>query len=158
MDAIIRPYRPADFEPVTTLWRRARVRALPEFHARKGHPAEAEREYFREVILVKDDLWAAEVNGRPAAFMAIAGDFIDHLYIDPDHQRQGIGQALIGHARRLSPSGLRLFTLQINANARVFYEKRGFVATRFGVSPPPESEPDVEYRWRLRGVTQEDSP
>ena len=29
-----------------------------------------------------------------------------------------------------------------------FYERRGFVATRFGVSPAPESEPDVQYEWK----------
>ena len=76
-----------------------------------------------------------------------ARDFIDQLYVDPDHQRKGIGSALIAHAKRLSPSGLRLFTLQINANGRAFYDNAGFVAVRFGVSPPPESEPDVEYHW-----------
>jgi len=32
--------------------------------------------------------------------------------------------------------------------ARAFYEKQGFVAVRFGQSLPPESAPDVEYRWR----------
>jgi len=28
------------------------------------------------------------------------------------------------------------------------YEKHGFIASRFGTSPPPESAPDVEYHWR----------
>ena len=32
--------------------------------------------------------------------------------------------------------------------SRAFYEKRGFSAVRFGVSPPPESEADVEYHWK----------
>ena len=32
--------------------------------------------------------------------------------------------------------------------SRAFYEKYGFTAEKFGVSPPPESEPDVEYHWR----------
>jgi hypothetical protein len=47
----------------------------------------------------------------------------------------------------LSPGGLRLFTFQRNVPARSFYEKYGFRAVRFGVSPAPENEPDVEYRW-----------
>ncbi len=80
-------------------------------------------------------------------FLAIAGDFIDQLYIDPEHQRKGIGRALIAHAQALSPSGLRLFTLQINHDGRAFYESQGFVAVRLGVSPAPESEPDIEYHW-----------
>ena len=143
----IRPYRAEDFDPVNDLWRRARVMAFPDFQARKGHPAQEDRAYFGDVISAKNAVWVAEAGGRPVAFMAIAGDFIDQLYVAPGHQRRGIGRALIAHARRLSPQGLRLFTFQSNAAGRAFYEKEGFVATRLGVSPPPESEPDVEYRW-----------
>ena len=145
---LIRRYRPGDFDPVNDLWRRARLHAFAAFQARKGHSAEEDRDYFRAVVQVKNDLWVAEVDGRPAAFMAIAGDFIDQLYVAPEHQRQGVGTALLAHARGLSPSGLRLFTFQFNTNARAFYEKHGFVVARLGVSPAPESEPDVEYRWR----------
>jgi ribosomal protein S18 acetylase RimI-like enzyme len=145
---LIRRYRPDDFDAVNDLWRRARLHAFPDFQARKGHTAEEDRDYFREVVQVKNDLWVAEVDGRPAAFMAIAGDFIDQLYVAPEHQRRGLGTALIAHARVLSPTGLRLFTFQINANGRSFYERHGFVVARLGVSPPPESEPDVEYHWR----------
>jgi hypothetical protein len=43
---------------------------------------------------------------------------------------------------------LGLFTHQRNEKARRFYEARGFVAVRFGMSPPPENEPDVRYEWR----------
>ncbi len=32
--------------------------------------------------------------------------------------------------------------------ARRFYEKNQFRVVRLGLSPPPENEPDVEYRWR----------
>jgi hypothetical protein len=38
--------------------------------------------------------------------------------------------------------------LQVNFNARAFYEKNGFVAEKFGFSDPPENEPDVGYHWR----------
>ena len=143
----IRRYEPADFDAVNDLWRRSRLRAFPDLQARKGHTAEEDREYFRDVVLVRHDVWVVELDGRVAGFLAIAGDFIDQLYVDPDHQRKGLGRTLIAHARRLSPSGLRLSTFQINHAGRAFYEGQGFVAARLGVSPPPESEPDVEYRW-----------
>ncbi|HEV8530990.1 MAG TPA: GNAT family N-acetyltransferase [Methylomirabilota bacterium] len=145
---IIRRYEPADFDAVNDLWRRARLRAFPDFQARKGHTAEEDREHFRDVVLVRHDVWVAELDGRATGFLAMAGDFIDQLYIDPDHQRKGIGRALIAHAQALSPSGLRLFTFQINHDGRAFYESLGFVAVRLGVSPAPESEPDVEYHWK----------
>lgn len=146
-DFLIRPYKSGDFEAVTLLWRRAREQALPEFQRRKGHTFAEDQAYFRDVILVNNDVWVAEVDGTPAAFMAIAGDFIDQLYVDPERQRSGLGRALLEHARSLSPEHLWLYTLQINTNARAFYERNGFCALKFGLSPPPESEPDVEYHW-----------
>jgi hypothetical protein len=30
--------------------------------------------------------------------------------------------------------------------ARAFYERHGFSVVRFGVSPAPEAEPDIEFR------------
>jgi GNAT superfamily N-acetyltransferase len=146
-NCLIRPYRSDDFETVTSLWRRAREQAFPEFQRRKGHTFEEDQAYFRDVILVNNDVWVAEVDGEATAFMAICGDFIDQLYVDPDHQRHGLGKALLDHAKSLSPEHLWLYTLQINAHGRVFYEKNGFRVIKLGLSPPPESEPDVEYRW-----------
>jgi len=76
--------------------------------------------------------------------MAMENDFIDQLYIHPDYWRQGIGKMLLDFAKER----LWLYTLQINVNARAFYEKNGFVAEKFGFSDPPENEPDVQYHWR----------
>ncbi len=155
MDLRIRKYQPDDFEPVTKLWRRAREVSLPEFQRAKGYPFEMDCAFFREHILPDNQVWVVEADGRPVAFMAIKDDFIDHLYVLPDCWRMGVGGALLAHARTLSPERLRLFTLQINLNARAFYEKNGFSAYQFGVSPPPESEPDIEYRWSLAGQKPE---
>lgn len=146
-DSLIRPYKSDDFNPVTTLWRRAREQAFPDFQRRKGHTFEEDQAYFRDVILINNDVWVVEMDGQPVAFMAIAGDFIDQLYVHPDYQRIGLGKSLIAHARILSPEHLWLYTLQINTNGRAFYEKNGFRIVKLGISPPPESEPDVEYHW-----------
>ena len=142
---LIRPYKSDDFAAITSLWRRAREQAFPDFQRRKGHTFEEDQAYFRDVILVNNDVWVAELDGVVIAFLSIAGDFIDQLYVDPNYQRRGLGRALLGHARSLSPEHLWLYTLQINTNGRAFYEKNGFYAVKLGVSPPPESEPDVEY-------------
>jgi putative acetyltransferase len=144
----IRKYRPEDFDPVTILWRIAREKSLPEFQRAKGHFFYEDQDYFRDHILEEDKLWVAEMDHRPVAFMAIRDEFIDQLYVHPDYQNRGIGKALLDHARQFSPDHLWLYTLQININACAFYEKNGFVAEKFGISPPPESEPDVEYHWR----------
>lgn len=145
---IIREYRDENFNAVTILWRISREKSLPEFQRGKGHFFYEDQDYFRDQILTKNDVWVVEMNNQPVALMAMENDFIDQLYIHPDYQRRGIGEALLNFARGQSPQHLWLYTLQINIPARAFYEKNGFIAEKFGVSPPPESEPDVEYHWR----------
>jgi ribosomal protein S18 acetylase RimI-like enzyme len=145
---VIREYQPEDFDPVTILWRISREKSLPEFQRAKGHFFYEDRDFFRQHILTRNTVWVAEMDYLPVAFLAMHDEFIDHLYVDPQYQHRGIGKALLEHARQLSPDHLWLYTLQINTNARAFYEKNGFVAEKFGISPPPEEEPDVEYHWR----------
>jgi ribosomal protein S18 acetylase RimI-like enzyme len=145
---IIRDYRPEDFDAVTILWRVAREKSLPEFQRAKGHFFYEDRDYFRDHVLLENQVFVVESAEVPVAFMAMRAEFIDHLYVHPDFQNRGIGKMLLDYARQLSPGHVWLYTLQINMNARAFYEKNGFTAEKFGVSPPPESEPDVEYHWR----------
>jgi GNAT superfamily N-acetyltransferase len=147
-DFIIREYKPEDFDAVTILWRVSREKSLPEFQREKGHFFYEDQEYFQNQILRKNKIWVVEMRKCSIAFMAMEYDFIDQLYVHPDHWRRGIGEALLGFARERYPEHLWLYTLQVNVNARAFYEKNGFLAEKFGVSPPPESEPDVEYHWR----------
>src|SRR3712207_552253 len=103
--------------------------------------------FFREVILPRSSIWVTERDRAITAFLAIEGSYVDRLYVHPTHQRYGAGSALIAQAKALSPEGVQLHTHQKNSQARAFYEKHGFRAVKFGISPPPESEPDVEYHW-----------
>jgi GNAT superfamily N-acetyltransferase len=150
MASSIREFCEEDFEAVTRLWRAARELAFPDFQREKGHTFAEDCDYFRNVILQNNDIWVAEADGRVAGFLAIAGDFVDQLFVHPDFQRRGVGKGLLDHAKHLSPEHLFLYMCQVNTTGRAFYEKNSFVAVRFGVSPAPESEPDVEYHWRER--------
>ena len=145
---VIREYEPADFDALTILWRIARERSMPEFQLRKGHFFYEDRDYFQNQILMRNMVWAATVGELPVGFIAMKNDLIDQLYVHPNHWRKGIGRSLLDFAKTRCPDHLWLYTLQINANARAFYEKNGFIAEKFGFSPPPENEPDVEYHWR----------
>ena len=144
----IRAYGPVDFDVVTILWRLTREKSLPDFQRLKGHFFYEDRDYFREHILADDEVWVKESGGKIAAFMAMRNDLIDHLYVHPDAWRRGLGRELLAFARRRSRGHLWLYTLQVNLPARLFYEKNGFKVEKLGMSPPPESEPDVEYHWR----------
>ncbi|MEP6895832.1 MAG: GNAT family N-acetyltransferase [Chloroflexota bacterium] len=144
----IREYRADDFDAVTILWRISREKSLPDFQLEKGHFFYEDRAYFRNHVLKENQIWVVTIADHPVAFMAMNQEFVDQLYIHPNYWRQGIGNALLNFARTQSPEHVWLYTLQVNVNARAFYEKNGFVAEKFGVSPAPESEPDVEYHWR----------
>lgn len=149
-DLLMREYRDEDFDAVTILWRVARERLLPEGETDTGHNFYEDQAYFRNEILKKNQVWVVEIDHRPAAFMAMENDFIDQLYVHPKAQRCGIGKALLAFARSKSPEHLWLYTLQSNVNAQAFYEKNGFVAEKYGISP--ENEPDVEYHWRKSSI------
>jgi len=144
----IRFYSPSDFDVVTLLWRRAREIAFPEFQRTKGHSFEEDRAYFQNIILQETDVWIVEIDLTIVGFIAIREEFIEQFFVSPDYQRQGVGRFLLAHAQSLSPKYLWLYTFQFNTNGRAFYEKNGFVATKFGVSPEPELEPNMLFEWK----------
>lgn len=143
----IRTYGAADEQAVAQVWYRsgkAEYTYLPDFQALDEHTA---REVFRDIVQ-RNDVWVVRLGDVEVAFLAMTGSYIDRLYVLPEYQRRGIGKRLLAFARERSPAGLELHTHQQNRNARTLYEAQGFVAVRFGVSPPPENVPDVEYHWR----------
>ena len=148
MTAEIRPYREPDEADVVGVWHRAGVAAYTYLPTWQAFTMEQASVVFREVILPRCRLWVGDRDGRVVAFLAMRASYIDRLYVDPPEQRHGWGTRLLEHARALSPGGLELHTHVENHGARALYERHGFVAVRFGVSPPPESAPDVEYHWR----------
>jgi len=147
----IRRMAPSELEAVVRLWRRSREEAQPALEARMGHTPDDDLRFFRDTVARDHEVWVAVSDGSLLGLLALAGDRVDQLHVEPAAQGRGVGTALLAHARALSPRGLRLFTHLGNARARTFYERRGFRAVRFGTSPPPESEPDVLYAWTPEG-------
>ena len=145
---IIRQIRDEDIADVVGVWHRAGIAAytyLPTWQAMTIVTADR---VFRNVIQPNCDIWVGMSDERVVAYLALNKSYIDRLYVDPGAWRQGWGTRLVDLAKRLSPDGLELHTHQENYAARALYERHGFTAVKFGVSPPPESAPDVEYHWR----------
>ena len=133
---------------VVELWHDTKRHAYPYLPLEQRRTLLEDSDFFHQNLLPRFEIWVAEQQGRLAGFLAIRASYIDRLYVLPEVQRLGIGTALLRLAMSLSPDGLELHTHQKNLVARRFYERHGFRAIRFGVSPPPENEPDVEYHWR----------
>ena len=137
-----------DLETVVRVWYTSGRMAYTFIESWQRFTLDQARSVFRQQIAPLCEVWVAETENGIVGYLALKGSYIDRLYVSPHHQRRGIGTVLLKHAMERSPAALELHTHQKNAQARVFYEKHGFVPIKYGISPPPENEPDVEYHWR----------
>lgn len=111
------------------------------------HTPDEDRGYWAGHLFKACEIWGAEHDGNLLGVIAFQKDWIDQLYILPEAQGQGIGSMLLDIAKAVHPE-LRLWTFQHNAEARRFYEARGFAAIeKTNGSGNEEKEPDVLYRW-----------
>jgi GNAT superfamily N-acetyltransferase len=120
----LRPLQAADLDAIARVhWRACRI--AYRFMSWSYDEVEVRRWYAGQ--LAQWD-WGrvARVGGDVAGYLAAIGPHIDQLFVDPDHQRAGIGSALLGAmlARRLRPATPQVYAL--NAPARAFYERFGF--------------------------------
>lgn len=139
---------PADAGAIARLHRhvmRVSLPYLPELHT-----AEEDLWFFSERLLPENEVWVAEAEGAVCGYIAFKPGWINHLYIHPDHQGQGMGDALL--AKALSDGTPReLWTFQQNTRARAFYEARGFSLVRLTDGADNEEKtPDALYAWPSR--------
>jgi GNAT superfamily N-acetyltransferase len=144
----LRGFEPGDVERVVAVWNATKRDTYDFLPAERTRTIDEDRAFFTAHVAPRCALFVAGVEQEIDGFLALAGSYVDRLYVLPARQRCGVGARLLAHAKSLAPSGLELHTHQRNGKARAFYEKHGFAAVRFGTSPPPECEPDVLYRWR----------
>ena len=144
----IRKFQPADEADVVEVWHRAGIAAYTFLPTWQAFTLEQARWVFDRIIRPNCAIWVAMVDKRVVAYLAMKGTYIDRLYVDPLQWRKGWGAQLVNFAKQVSPRGLELPTHQENRAARALYEGHGFRAVKLGLSPPPESAPDVEYQWR----------
>ncbi len=144
----IRPFEDEDELAVIGVWHRSGLAAYQFLPTWQALTLERAGEIFRKVIRPRCNISVGTRNEHVVAFLAMNGSYIDRMFVDPAEWRKGWGTRLVLLAKTLRPDGLELHTHQENRAARHLYEKHGFRAVKFGVSPPPESAPDVEYHWR----------
>ena len=74
-------------------------------------------------------VWCATLDDRIVGFYAITGADgfeLDHLWVEPDHHRRGIGTTLLQHAiQRARREGATLLRIVAEPHAAPFYEKHG---------------------------------
>jgi GNAT superfamily N-acetyltransferase len=147
-DALVRPFEDRDEAAVVLVWHRSGQAAYPYLPSWQAFTLEHAGKVFHDVIRPRCDIWVGTRHERVVAFLAMAGSYVDRMYVDPTEWRKGWGTRFVLLAKRLRPGGLELHTHEENHAARRLYERHGFRAVKFGLSPPPENAPDVEYHWR----------
>ena len=139
--------RAEDAPAVAAIHLAARQQAMPHLH--RAHTDDETRDYFARVVADRPQAWwTVRQQGNVVAYMLIDGESLDHLYVSPHWQGQGLGSALLGKAKALSPRRLILWTFQRNDRACAFYEARGFRSIKQTNGENEEREPDMQYEWR----------
>lgn len=103
---------------------------------------------FYRVVFTKGPIWGAFDGDVLVGHLALEPGWIEHLYVEPEHQGRGVGRGLLAIAMR-EQGDLQLWTYRANARARQLYERHGFVAEEYGFDPEhADRVPNVRYRWR----------
>ena len=118
----------------TTAW-------MPRIHSR------AEDLGFAGAMI--DRGWVIVADAPPVVgFLARDGEEVHALYLARAARGQGIGKALLDHAKA-SSARLRLWTFRANAGARRFYAREGFAeGRRTDGADNDEKLPDLQLSWQ----------
>jgi ribosomal protein S18 acetylase RimI-like enzyme len=128
---LIRSATAADVDRVTRVVRVAYSHYISRI-GRRPRPMDAD--YAR--LAAEGKVWIAENHEIVGVIVLSTGhDYvqIENLAVDPSHQGQGTGQALLTfaeqHAARLGLSEIRLYTHALMTENRAYYQRRGFSET-----------------------------
>ena len=129
MTLIIRKYTASDLQKVLSAWENASNLAHPflstDFQDKVRHD-------IPKLYLPNAETWVAEINGDVVGFIAILGNEIGALFVEPVFHGNGIGKALMDKAIDLYEKvELEVFTA--NAIGRKFYARYGFEYASEGV-------------------------
>jgi ribosomal protein S18 acetylase RimI-like enzyme len=142
IDITLRPAAASDATAIAIIMRAAlgSFDWMPVIHT----PAE-DLAFIRDIVLPRQQVTVAEVDKAIVGFIAVSGDWVEQLYLDPDWTGQGIGSRLLTQATAALPV-VKLHCFQSNTGARRFYERHGFRAEAFGDGTTNEEGlPDIFY-------------
>ncbi|MDO8290851.1 MAG: GNAT family N-acetyltransferase [Parvibaculum sp.] len=156
---LLRPALPSDAPAIADIFlaARAAMTYLPRLHSDEDTRA------FIAHVVASQTVLVAVTQSAPddiAGFAAIndhddelsdetdKNTHLDHLYIDPLTQGQGIGTHLLNAVKTLRPRGFALWCFQQNHGAQRFYERHSLtLAKKTDGRDNEENLPDMLYVW-----------
>lgn len=118
----IRQYEHSDLDAVLSSWEAATRLAHPfmtdEFIAR-------ERINVADVYMPNTDTWVIDIDGNVEGFIALMGNEVGAIFIQPKYHGKGAGKALMDKAQALH-GDLEVEVFKENSIGRRFYSQYGF--------------------------------
>ena len=125
---VLRPYLSSDEDAAIALWHRTWQRAYPSIDFQER--LDAWRTRWHDELAPSARIVVAEQNRALVGFVTVdTTGYLDQLVVDPDLWGSTLADALIRHAKLLSPEGITLLVNTDNDRAIRFYERNGFVHT-----------------------------
>ena len=122
MNVIIRSYQDFDLNDLLTAWEHATKLAHP-FLTKQF--LEQEKLNIPNLYLPNADTWVVVDAEKVVGFMALIGNEVGALFVEPDYHGHGLGKALMDKAKSLH-SKLVLDVFKENKIGRRFYDRYGF--------------------------------
>ena len=90
--------------------------------------------------LEETEAWVAEIDNHIVGWVAVRGDYLDALYVDPEHAKRGIGTNLLRLVEDvLRRRGVRAIRADASWNSKAFYIRQGYEL--LGPRPPDDARP-----------------
>lgn len=141
----IRPAALSDMPEVARVFKASRRHSLSFLPV--THTEEEDIAYFTNVVFPGNDVVVGEEGGRILGFIAFAEEWLNHLYLLPEAQGQGLGRKLLELAQSRYDH-LQLWVFQRNEAAIRFYERNGFRKVKHTQGEEnEEKEPDALLAW-----------
>ena len=119
---MIRKYQEQDLNRIIDIWYKASLIAHPFLDAEF---LSTERKNIIQKHMPVAETWVYEREGSVVGFIALIDNEVEAIFVEPKQQGQGIGQALMDHARRLR-GDLELDVFKEKHIGRAFYDRYGF--------------------------------
>jgi len=123
MKPTIRQYQNQDLNAVLSSWENAARLAHPFMTDEFIAQARIETE---EVYIPNTDIWVAELDGEVKGFIALMGNEVGALFLQPECHGKGAGKALMDKAQKLH-GDLEVEVFKENSIGGKFYDSYGFV-------------------------------
>lgn len=120
---MIRTYQPDDTDALVSIWEKGNALAHPFLP--DAFVAQVKQD-MRNIYLPNAETFVLEEQGQPIGFIAMIGDEIGGLFLDPVHLGKGFGKAMVDHIVALK-GPLRVEVFARNELGRPFYERYGFL-------------------------------